>query len=134
MNKRDSSKSKVIKKKEYTNIVSGKIYVLTTFNNTVISITNINGDVLFSASAGMYDLNKGKKKSTGFAAQTTATEVTKKALDAGMRNVEIIFRGISMNKEAIIRAIGSTGINILTLIDNVRYPHNGCRPRKARRG
>ena len=120
------------KKKVKKNITSGIAYVYSTFNNTIISIADESGNVVSWSSAGAKGF-KGSRKSTPFAAQLAAEEAGKKAIDQGMKHVEVIIKGPGNGRESAIRALGSTGLNITVIKDITPIPHNGCRPSKKRR-
>ena len=120
------------KKKVKRNITSGIAYVYSTFNNTIISIADESGNVVSWSSAGAKGF-KGSRKSTPFAAQLAAEEAGKKAIEHGMKNIEIIIKGPGNGRESAIRALGSTGLNITIIKDITPIPHNGCRPSKKRR-
>ena len=112
--------------------VNGRVYIKSSFNNTIITITNEFGDPLCWASSGIVGF-KGTRKGTPFAAQQAAEQVGKKAYDLGVRNVEISVKGPGSGRETSIRAIQAVGMNIISLKDVTPIPHNGCRPPKQRR-
>lgn len=112
--------------------VNGRVYIKSSFNNTIITITNEFGDPLCWASSGVVGF-KGTRKGTPFAAQQAAEVVGKKAYDLGVRNVEISVKGPGSGRETSIRAIQAAGMNIISLKDVTPIPHNGCRPPKQRR-
>jgi small subunit ribosomal protein S11 len=112
--------------------VNGRVYIKSSFNNTIITITNEFGDPLCWASSGVLGF-KGTRKGTPFAAQQSAEQVAKKAYDLGVRNVEINVKGPGSGRETSIRAIQAVGMNIISLKDVTPIPHNGCRPPKQRR-
>ena len=120
------------KKKIKKNIPSGIAYINSTFNNTIITITDLNGNTISWSSSGNKGF-KGSRKSTPFAAQLAAEEAGKKAMDHGMKNVEVIIKGPGSGRESAIRALGATGLNISIIKDITPIPHNGCRPPKRRR-
>ena len=128
--KRGSGKTK--KKKDYGNIDKGVAHVQSTFNNTIVSITDMSGNVLSWASAGSMGY-KGSRKNTPFAAQMAARDSGKKALDLGMRQVEVFVKGPGAGREAAIRALQAVGLEVRTIKDVTPIPHNGCRPPKRRR-
>ncbi|HOI24600.1 MAG TPA: 30S ribosomal protein S11 [Caldisericia bacterium] len=111
----------------------GKAYINATFNNTIISITNKNGDVLCWGTAGLGNIFKGTRKGTAYAAQVAAESAAKKALTMGMRQVEVYVKGPGPGRETAIRAIQATGMEVTVIRDVTPIPHNGCRPRKPRR-
>lgn len=120
-------------KKERRNVPSGIAYIQTTFNNTIITLTDLNGNVLSWASAGTKGF-KGAKKSTPYAAQIIASEAVRKAMDLyNLREVDVRVKGPGAGREAAIRALASNGLRIRTIKDITPIPHNGCRPRKRRR-
>ena len=119
-------------KKDKSNLVSGIVHIQSTFNNTIITITNLLGDTISWASAGSSGF-KGTRKGTPFAAQTAAQQAALSALNNGMKNVEIIIKGQGSGRETAIRSIEGTGLEILSIQDITPVPHNGCRPRKRRR-
>ena len=120
------------KKKIKKNITSGIAYVYSTFNNTIISIADESGNVVSWSSAGAKGF-KGSRKSTPFAAQLAAEEAGKKAIEHGMKNIEVVVKGPGNGRESAIRALNSTGLNISIIKDITPIPHNGCRPSKRRR-
>ncbi|MDD5291688.1 MAG: 30S ribosomal protein S11 [Candidatus Omnitrophica bacterium] len=120
------------KKKVFTNIANGVAHVLATFNNTVITITDLNGNVVCWSSPGIVGYS-GSKRSTPFAAQIAATDAAKKALDLGMQSVEVRVKGPGSGRESAIRAIQAAGLNVKSIKDVTPIPHNGCRPPKRRR-
>ena len=119
-------------KKDKNNFITGIVHIQSTFNNTIITITNLNGDTISWASSGSSGF-KGARKSTPFAAQTAAEKATLEALTTGMRNVEILVKGQGSGRETAIRAIEGTGLEIISIQDITSVPHNGCRPPKRRR-
>lgn len=120
-------------KKEKRNVPSGIAYIQTTFNNTIITITDLNGNVLSWASAGTKGF-KGAKKSTPYAAQIIAGEAARKAVDLyHLHEVDVRVKGPGAGREAAIRALNSNGLRIRSIKDITPIPHNGCRPRKRRR-
>ncbi len=122
----------VKKKKVKKNVPVGVAHVQTTFNNTIISISDVNGDVLCWATAGGKGF-KGSRKSTPFAAQVAAEECAKKAVDMGVKTVTVLVTGPGAGRESAVRAIGSSGLKIAMIKDVTPIPHNGCRPPKRRR-
>jgi small subunit ribosomal protein S11 len=120
------------KKKNFTKIERAKIYIKSSFNNSLISATNEKGDVFAWASTGTAGF-KGTRKSTPFAATQTARIVIDKLRDAGVIEMEIYVAGVSTGRDAALRAFGSAGIRISKLKDTTPVPHNGCRPKKPRR-
>ena len=126
------SKSSKSKKKVKKNIPFGVAHINSTFNNTIITITDTTGNTVSWSSSGNKGF-KGTRKSTPFAAQLAAEEAGKKAIEHGMKNIEIIIKGPGNGRESAIRALGSTGLNITVIKDVTPIPHNGCRPSKKRR-
>ena len=119
-------------KKDRNNFISGIVHIQSTFNNTIVTITNLTGDTVSWASAGSSGF-KGARKSTPFAAQTAAEKAALEALSTGMKTVEILIKGQGSGRETAIRAIESTGFEIRSIQDITSVPHNGCRPPKRRR-
>jgi small subunit ribosomal protein S11 len=119
-------------KKDKNSFTSGIVHIQSTFNNTIITITNLTGDTISWASAGSSGF-KGARKSTPFASQTAAEKAALEALSTGMKTVEILVKGQGSGRETAIRAIEGAGFNILSIQDITSVPHNGCRPRKRRR-
>ncbi len=123
---------KVIKKRrEKKNIEKGAAHIRSTFNNTIVSITDLQGNVISWASAGANF--KGSRKSTPFAAQTAAEQAAKAAMDHGMKTVEVYVLGPGTGREAAIRALATAGLTVTKILDKTPIPHNGCRPPKRRR-
>ena len=120
------------KKKTKKNIPSGIAHINSTFNNTIITITDTSGNAISWSSSGNKGF-KGSRKSTPFAAQLAAEEAGKKAIEHGMKHVEVVIKGPGNGRESAIRALGSTGLNITVIKDITPIPHNGCRPSKKRR-
>jgi len=120
------------RKKEHRNVPRGVAHIQSTFNNTIITITDPQGNSIAWSSAGALGF-KGSRKSTPFAAQIAADAVARKALDAGMRTVEVFVKGPGAGREAAIRSLQAAGLEISMIKDVTPIPHNGCRPRKRRR-
>ena len=120
------------KKKLKKNVVTGTAHINSTFNNTIITITDTTGNTISWSSSGNKGF-KGSRKSTPFAAQLAAEEAGKKAMEHGMKNIEVIVKGPGNGRESAIRALNSTGLNITIIKDSTPIPHNGCRPSKRRR-
>jgi small subunit ribosomal protein S11 len=120
------------KKEKKKNIAEGKVYIQATFNNTIVTITDLAGNAISWASAGGLGF-KGAKKSTPFAAQSTAEAAGAKARDQGLREVVVFVKGPGVGSEAAIRAFGVLGIRVRSIKDVTPIPHNGCRPPKKRR-
>ena len=121
-----------IKKKEKKNISSGVVHIQSTFNNTIITITDPAGNVLSWSSSGVQGF-KGSRKSTPFAAQLAAEDAVKKAMEYGMKTVEIFVKGPGAGRESALRSLQAAGFNIVSIKDVTPIPHNGCRPPKRRR-
>ena len=120
------------KKKEKKNISSGVVHIQSTFNNTIVTITDQGGNVVAWSSSGVHGF-KGSRKSTPFAAQLTAEDAAKKAMEHGVRNVEVYVKGPGAGRESALRSLQAAGFNILLIKDVTPIPHNGCRPPKRRR-
>ena len=121
-----------IKRKERKNISSGVAHVNSSFNNTMITITDAQGNAISWSSAGMMGF-KGSRKSTPFAAQMAAEDAGKKAMEHGMRTLEVEVTGPGSGRESALRALQSVGFTVTTIRDVTPIPHNGCRPPKRRR-
>ena len=119
-------------RKDKNGFTSGIVHIQSTFNNTIVTITNLTGDTVSWASAGSSGF-KGARKSTPFAAQTAAEKAALEALGTGMKTVEILVKGQGSGRETAIRAIESAGFEISSIQDITSVPHNGCRPPKRRR-
>ena len=124
---------KVIKKRrERKNIESGAAHISSTFNNTIVTLTDLQGNTISWASSGEMGF-KGSRKSTPFAAQMAAEHAAKLAMDHGLRTVEVYVRGPGSGREAAIRSLATAGLQITLIKDVTPIPHNGCRPPKRRR-
>ena len=121
------------KRKVKKNIPHGQVHIHTTFNNTVITITDTEGNTVSWASAGTMGI-KGSKKSTPFAAGMAAEKAGKAAVDAGMKTVDVFVKGLGSGRESAIRSLATVGLEVKTITDVTPIPHNGCRPPKKRRG
>ena len=121
------------KRKVKKNIPHGQVHIHTTFNNTVITITDTEGNTVSWASAGTMGI-KGSKKSTTFAAGMAAEKAGKAATDAGMKTVDVFVKGLGSGRESAIRSLATVGLEVKTITDVTPIPHNGCRPPKKRRG
>ncbi|MBK9215628.1 MAG: 30S ribosomal protein S11 [Chloracidobacterium sp.] len=132
MAKAAATKKKTFKKREKKNIPVGIVHISASFNNTLISITDAEGNLVAQCSSGARGF-RGSRKGTPFAAQQAATEVARKALDAGMREVEVRVKGPGGGRESAIRAVSQVGIRVTSIRDTTPIPHNGCRPPKRRR-
>ncbi len=120
------------RKKEVRNVPRGVAHIQSTFNNTLITITDTNGNTLAWGSSGQMGF-KGSRKSTPFAAQIAAEAVARKAMEQGMRSVEVYVKGPGAGREAAIRSLQAAGLEINLIKDCTPIPHNGCRPPKRRR-
>jgi small subunit ribosomal protein S11 len=125
------AKSVSRKKKKKVDPV-GQVHITSSFNNIIVSITDLRGNVLSWASAGKMGF-RGSKKNTPYAAQMSASDCGKKAYDMGLRKVEVFVKGTGSGREAAIRAIASIGLDVTLIKDITPLPHNGCRPPKRRR-
>ena len=121
------------KRKVKKNIPHGEVHIHTTFNNTVITVTDAEGNTVSWASAGTMGI-KGSKKSTPFAAGMAAEKAGKAATDAGMKTVDVLVKGLGSGRESAIRSLATVGLEVKTITDVTPIPHNGCRPPKKRRG
>ena len=121
------------KRKVKKNIPHGQVHIHTTFNNTVITITDTEGNTVSWASAGTMGI-KGSKKSTPFAAGMAAEKAGKAAVDSGMKTVDVFVKGLGSGRESAIRSLATVGLEVKTITDVTPIPHNGCRPPKKRRG
>ena len=120
------------KKKEKKNVQSGIAHIQSTFNNTIITITDMNGNVISWSSSGVKGF-KGSRKSTPYAAQQAAEDAAKKAMVHGLKNVEVYIKGPGSGREAALRSLQSMGLSIKLIRDVTPIPHNGCRQSKRRR-
>jgi len=126
------TKKKTFKKKERKNIPVGIVHISASFNNTLISITDTQGNLIAQSSSGARGF-RGSRKGTPFAAQQAAGEAARKAAEAGMREVEVRVKGPGGGRESAIRAVAQAGIRVTSIRDATPIPHNGCRPPKRRR-
>lgn len=120
------------KKKEKKNITEGVAYIQSTFNNTIVTITDLSGNVIAWASAGTEGF-KGSRKSTPFAAQMAVESAVKKAKEMGLRNVQVYVKGPGSGRESALRSLQVAGLKVSLIRDVTPIPHNGCRPPKRRR-
>ena len=120
------------KKKVKKNVANGVVHIQSTFNNTIVTITDTVGNVVAWSSAGVQGF-KGSRKSTPFAAQLAAQDAAKKAMENGMRSVEVYVKGPGPGRESALRALQATGFSVVMIKDVTPIPHNGCRPPKRRR-
>ena len=125
-------KAVVRRRRERKNIENGAVHIQSTFNNTIVTITDIQGNAISWASAGGLGF-RGSKKSTPFAAQTAAETAAKAAMEHGLKNVEVYVKGPGAGRESAIRALQVAGLDVTLIKDETPIPHNGCRPPKRRR-
>jgi small subunit ribosomal protein S11 len=128
----DLAGKKIVKAKHAKNVVAGVANILATFNNTLVSITDMHGNIIGWSSAGRVGF-KGSRKSTAYAAQQVAQDAARQAMAHGMKEVEIRVKGPGSGRESAIRALQAIGLEISAIKDVTPVPHNGCRPRKKRR-
>jgi small subunit ribosomal protein S11 len=128
----DVEKPKIIKAKGSKNIHSGVAHILSTFNNTIVTITDLNGNVIGWSSAGKVGF-KGSRKSTAYAAQMVAQDASRQAMGHGLKEVEVLVRGPGAGRESAVRALQAIGLDLTVIRDVTPVPHNGCRPPKQRR-
>ncbi len=121
-----------VKRRERKGIVRGRAYIQSTFNNTIVTLTDVAGNVITWGSSGTMGF-KGSRKGTAYAAQRAAAEVAQRGMDHGLRHVDVLIKGPGSGREAAIRALQATGLNVLSIKDVTPTPHNGCRARKKRR-
>ena len=129
---RAAAGAKKVRRKEKKNVAHGAAHIKSTFNNTIVSITDPNGNVISWASAGHVGF-KGSRKSTPFAAQMAAEQAARRAMEHGVRRVDVLVKGPGSGRETAIRSIQNTGIEVTGIKDVTPVPHNGCRPPKRRR-
>ena len=127
-----SAAPKKVKKKTKKNVATGIAHIQSTFNNTVVTITDVNGNTVGWSSAGSRGF-KGSRKSTPFAAQLAAEAAARRAMEHGVRRVDVVVKGPGSGRETAIRSIQNTGIEVVGIKDVTPIPHNGCRPPKRRR-
>ena len=120
------------KRRERKNIEKGAAHIQSTFNNTIVTLTDVNGNALSWASAGEMGF-RGSRKSTPYAAQTAAETAAKAAMEHGLKTVEVFVKGPGQGRESAIRALQTAGLEIVSIKDVTPIPHNGCRPPKRRR-
>ena len=131
--KKSAGKKTVIRRRrERKNIEQGQVHIQSSFNNTIVTITDMQGNAISWASAGGLGF-RGAKKSTPFAAQMISEDAAKAAYDQGMRTVEVYVKGPGQGRESAIRALGNVGLEVTLIQDVSPIPHNGCRPPKRRR-
>jgi small subunit ribosomal protein S11 len=127
-----TTKKKAGKKREKLNVPNGIAHILATFNNTIITITDLEGNLLTASSAGAAGF-KGSRKGTPFAAQQAASTAAAAAKDHGMRSLQVFLKGPGAGRESAVRALQAAGIEVKSIRDITPIPHNGCRPPKRRR-
>lgn len=120
------------RKRERKSVPVGRAYIQATFNNTIITLTDLKGDVISWASSGTAGF-KGSRKGTPYAAQLAAASAARKAMEQGMRQIEVMVKGPGSGREAAIRSLQSAGLHVTSIRDVTPIPHNGCRPPKRRR-
>jgi len=125
------NKSKIRTKKIKKEVLEGRIYIQATFNNTIVTITDNNGNVISWASAGTAGF-KGTRKSTPYAASIITKQAIEKAKNYGLEKAEVYVKGVGAGREFAIRAIEASGVKVISLQDRTPVPHNGCRPKKIR--
>ena len=130
--KRAQAGAKKVRRKEKKNVAHGHAHIKSTFNNTIISITDPTGNVIAWASAGQVGF-KGSRKSTPFAAQMAAEQCARRAMEHGVRKVDVVVKGPGSGRETAIRSLQNAGIEVTGIKDVTPVPHNGCRPPKRRR-
>lgn len=121
-----------VRRRERKNVERGQAYIHSTFNNTMVTLTDTQGNVLSWSSAGQLGF-RGSRKSTPFAAQQAAEEAARKAMEHGLQTVEVYVKGPGAGREAAIRSLQATGLEVSLIKDETPIPHNGCRPPKRRR-
>src|ERR1700694_3335062 len=129
---RTAPAAKKVRRKERKNVAHGHAHIKSTFNNTIVSITDPTGAVIAGPAAGQVDF-KGSRKSTPFAAQMAAESAARRAMEHGMRKVDVFVKGPGSGRETAIRSLQATGLEVGSIQDVTPVPHNGCRPSKRRR-
>lgn len=132
MAQKSTKKTTVRRRRERKNIERGAVHIQSTFNNTIVTITDVSGNAISWASAGGLGF-RGSRKSTPYAAQTAAETAAKAAMEHGLKSVEVFVKGPGSGREAAIRALQSAGLEVSLIRDVTPIPHNGCRPPKRRR-
>ena len=128
----DAEKNKVIKAKKSKNILNGVVHVAATFNNTIVTVSDPAGNVIGWSSSGKMGF-RGSRKSTAYAAQLVAQDACRQAMSHGLKNAEVRVKGPGAGRESAVRAVQGLGIEVTSIKDVTPVPHNGCRPKKARR-
>ncbi len=131
-NQSNAKKVSVRRRRDRKNIERGAVHIQSTFNNTIVTITDVNGNAISWASAGGLGF-RGSKKSTPFAAQTASETAAKAAMEHGLKTVDVYVKGPGSGREAAIRALQAVGLEVTMIKDVTPIPHNGCRPPKRRR-
>ena len=127
-----NKKATVRRRREKKNIERGAVHIQSTFNNTIVTVTDVQGNALSQSSSGALGF-RGSRKSTPFAAQTAAETAAKAAMEHGLKSVEVFVKGPGSGREAAIRALQAAGLEVTMIKDVTPIPHNGCRPPKRRR-
>ena len=127
-----TAKKKVVKKKEKRIVHNGIVHIQATFNNTIVTITDLNGNVIGWSSAGKVGF-KGSRKSTAYAAQMVAQDASRQAMGHGLKEVQVLVKGPGAGRESAVRALQAIGLDLTVIRDVTPVPHNGCRPPKQRR-
>ena len=128
----DDEKVKILKAKGSKNVTTGIVHISSTFNNTVVSVTDLKGNVIGWSSAGKLNF-KGSRKSTAYAGQVVCQDACRQAMGHGLKEVEVRVKGPGSGRESAVRAVQTMGLEITAIADVTPIPHNGCRPPKARR-
>lgn len=121
------------RRRERKHVPRGRAYIQSTFNNTIITLTDMQGQTVAWSSGGSVGSTRGSRKGTPFAAQLAAEEAAQKAMGHGMREVDVYVKGPGSGRESAVRALQAAGLSLLSIRDVTPIPHNGCRPRKRRR-
>ena len=129
---KSSKTTKTTKKRVKRSIAEGKAFIHASYNNTIVTITDTDGNTVAWSSSGSIGY-KGSKKGTPYAAQLAAADATRKAQNMGLSQLDIVIRGTGSGREQAIRSIQGTGVNVRSIVDDTPTPHNGCRPPKRRR-
>jgi len=127
-----ASKSGKTRKRVKRHLAEGKAYIHASYNNTIVTITDIDGNTVAWSSSGSIGY-KGSKKGTPYAAQLAAADASRKAQNMGVTQLDIVIRGTGSGREQAIRSIQATGVTVRSIVDDTPVPHNGCRPRKRKR-
>lgn len=130
--RRGANSAARVRRRDRKNIPRGRAYIKATFNNTIVTLTDPNGNVISWSSAGANGF-KGSRKSTPFAAQMTAEAAARRAQEHGLRQVDVFVKGPGSGREMAIRSLQASGVQVVSITDTTPIPHNGCRPPKRRR-